>query len=110
MNNQFTLDKWKGEKTVSGHYWGDLRKKCCLAYNQLGNHAFIQVEPEFKREHYEIHTKGSVTSIVCDKFDEFIKFAMSKQCNFLSVHIDLREKGTKQIIIKDKKNEMKIFK
>ena len=110
MNNQFTLDKWKEEKTVSGHYWGDLRKECCLAYNQLGHHAFIKMEPEFNREHYEIHTEGSRTSIICSNFDEFIGFALSKQCDFLAVHIDLREKGSKEIIIKDKKNEMEMFK
>jgi len=104
--SQLTLHKQFNESTVSGHYWGDYRKLCCLSYNFLGTHAFIHIEPEFDRESYEIHTKGSITSIVCKDFNEFIKFALSKQCKFFAILIDNRENGTERKIIKDKNNEL----
>ncbi len=107
---QTKLAKYNHEPAVKGHYWGNFRKKCELLYSELGGHCFIHVDKEQGKFWMEIHTKGSVTSIVVKDLKQFMDYALSDHCIlFVIWWSNSNDSDSERIVVKDSLNKIEIF-
>jgi hypothetical protein len=80
MEMQHKLGAFTGQKTIKGHYWDEPENKCELPYDELGGHCFVRVEKHSARFWLEIHTRGSVDSVIVQDLQDFLDYALSEHC------------------------------
>jgi hypothetical protein len=111
---QHKLGAFTGEKTIKGHYWNEPDKKCELPYSELGGHCFANVTTTDGRFWLEIHTRGSVTSVIVQDLQDFLDYALSEHCVLFVIWWDDSTeecpRDSERIVEKDTAGKLEVLK